>query len=63
MRRQQPVARWFHPVAPRCETLSATTPTAHIADLVTGTGGFATHQVSSLKRWLNRMKIRFSRLS
>jgi Fe-S oxidoreductase len=46
-----------------CETLSATTPTAHIADLVTGTGGFATHQVSSLKRWLNRMKLRFSRLS
>jgi len=46
-----------------CETLSATTPTAHIADLLTETGSFTTQPVSSLKRWLNRLKLRFSRLS
>ena len=46
-----------------CETLASTTPTAHIADLLTGTGSFTTQPVSSLKRWLNRLKLRFSRLS
>lgn len=46
-----------------CETLAPTTPTAHIADLVTGTGSFTSRPVSSLKRWLNRLKLRFSRFS
>ncbi|MCE1227217.1 MAG: (Fe-S)-binding protein [Geobacteraceae bacterium] len=46
-----------------CETLASTTPTAHIADLLTGTGNFTAQPVSSLKRWLNRLKLRFSRLS
>jgi len=46
-----------------CETLSSGTPTAHIADLLTETGRFTTQPVSSVKRWLNRLKLRFSRLS
>lgn len=46
-----------------CETLAHTTPTAHIADLLTGTGSFTTQPVSSVQRWLNRLKLRFSRLS
>lgn len=46
-----------------CETLAVTTPTAHIADLLTGTGSFTTQPVSSLKRWLNRLKLKFARLT
>lgn len=46
-----------------CETLAVTTPTAHIADLITGTAYFTTRPVTSLSRWLNRLKLRFSRLS
>lgn len=46
-----------------CETLAHTTPTAHIADLLTGTGSFTTQPVSSLKRWLNRLQLRFARLT
>ncbi|MDD2499567.1 MAG: (Fe-S)-binding protein [Geobacter sp.] len=45
-----------------CETLASTTPSAHIADLLTGTGTFTAQPVSSLKRWLNRLKLRFARL-
>lgn len=45
-----------------CETLAPATPTAHIADLVTGTGSFTTQPVSSLKRWLNRLHLKFARL-
>ncbi|MDK9718676.1 MAG: (Fe-S)-binding protein [Trichlorobacter sp.] len=46
-----------------CETLSDSTPTAHIVDLLTGTEAFTTRPVSSLKRWLNRLKLRFARLT
>ena len=46
-----------------CETLAPTTPTAHIADLITGTANFTTKPVTSSSRWLNRLKLRFSRLS
>lgn len=46
-----------------CETLATTTPTAHIADLLTGTGSFTTQPVSSLKRWLNRLHLKFARLT
>lgn len=45
-----------------CETLAATTPTAHVADLVTGATGFSNRPVPSLRRWINRLKLRFSRL-
>ena len=45
-----------------CETLASSTPTAHIADLLTGAGGFTGKPVTSLKRWLNRLKLRFARL-
>ncbi len=44
-----------------CETLAATTPTAHIADLVTGAAGFSNRPVHPLRRWINRLKLRFSR--
>lgn len=46
-----------------CETLAPTTPTAHIADLVTGTGSFTGKPMSSLKRWLNRLHLKFARLT
>lgn len=46
-----------------CETLAPTTPCAHIADLLTGTGSFTTQPVSSLKRWLNRLQLKFARLT
>lgn len=45
-----------------CETLAAQSPSAHIADLLTGTGSFTTRPVSSIRRWLNRLKLRFARL-
>jgi Fe-S oxidoreductase len=45
-----------------CETLSASSPTAHIADLVTGTGSFTTQPASSFTRWINRLKLRFARV-
>lgn len=46
-----------------CETLSSMTPTAHVADLLTGSGIFRSQPTSSFRRWLNRLKLRFSRLS
>lgn len=46
-----------------CDTLAPVTPTAHIADLVTGTAGFTDRPVSSLKRWLNRLQLKFARLT
>lgn len=45
-----------------CETLSRVTPTAHVADLLTRTGSFSDRPVSSFRRWLNRLLLRFSRL-
>jgi len=45
-----------------CDTLSAVTPTAHVADLLTGTAVFSTKPVSSAGRWLNRLKLRFARV-
>lgn len=44
-----------------CETLSTTTLTAHVADLLTGITNFSTKPVSSAKRWLNRLKLRLAR--
>lgn len=44
-----------------CDTLSTSTPTAHIADLLTGTPVFSTKPVSSAKRWLNRLTLKFAR--
>lgn len=44
------------------DTLAASTPTTHVADLLTGTSSFANKPVSSLKRWLNRLKLRFARV-
>lgn len=46
-----------------CETLAPRTPTAHIADLLTGTGSFTTQPVSSVQRWLNRLHLKFARLT
>ncbi len=46
-----------------CETLGRVTSTAHIADLLTGTGTFSTKPVSSRMRWINRLKLAFLRLS
>lgn len=46
-----------------CETLAPTSPTAHIADLITGTTGFTNKPVSSIKRWLNRLHLKFARLT
>jgi Fe-S oxidoreductase len=45
-----------------CDTLSAVTPAIHIADLLTGTADYPAKPASSAKRWLNRLKLRFSRL-
>lgn len=45
-----------------CETLSSVTPTAHVADLLTGTGSFSDKPAASLRRWFNRLLLRFSRL-
>lgn len=45
-----------------CDTLSASTPTAHVADLLTGTPVFPTKPLSSARRWFNRLKLRFARL-
>jgi len=45
-----------------CETLSNMTPTAHVADLLTSTGSFSGRPLSSFRRWLNRLLLRFSRL-
>lgn len=55
-----------HPVisscAACCDTLSASAKTAHIADLLTGAPVFSTKPVSSARRWINRLKLRFARL-
>lgn len=45
-----------------CDTLGEQTPTTHIADLLTGTDGLTTSPVPSLKRWLNRLILRFTSL-
>jgi len=45
-----------------CDTLSAVTPTIHVADLLNGTAVGSVKPASSAKRWLNRLKIRFSRV-
>lgn len=45
-----------------CETLSSVTPTAHVADLLTGTGSFSDKPAASFRRWFNRLLLRFSRL-
>jgi Fe-S oxidoreductase len=45
-----------------CDTLSVATPTAHVADLLTGGIDYLAKPVSSAKRWMNRLKLRFARL-
>lgn len=45
-----------------CDTLAAMAPTAHVADLLIGTIEGEAKPASSLKRWLNRLKLRFARL-
>lgn len=44
-------------------TLERLLPTAHVADLYAGETAFASKQASSAKRWLNRLMLRFARLS
>lgn len=46
-----------------CETIAASTPTAHVADLLCGVTEFSSKPLSSAKRWLNRLKLRFARLA
>jgi len=45
-----------------CDTLGSVTPTVHIADLLTGSSRFASRPLSSPRRWINRLLLRFSRL-
>lgn len=45
-----------------CDTLSAVTPTVHVSDLLNGAPAVSSKPASSAKRWLNRLKLRFSRL-
>jgi Fe-S oxidoreductase len=46
-----------------CDTLSNSTLTAHVADLLTDTPVFSSKPVSSARRWFNRLKLRFARLT
>jgi Fe-S oxidoreductase len=45
-----------------CDTLSVATPTVHVADLLNGGIDYLAKPVSSAKRWMNRLKLRFARL-
>lgn len=45
------------------ETICPHGPTTHIADLLTGQSNFSTMPVSSARRWLNRLKLRFTRFT
>jgi Fe-S oxidoreductase len=45
-----------------CETMTATTPTAHVADLLVGNTVFSDRPVSSARRWINRLKLKFARV-
>lgn len=44
-------------------TLERFLPTAHVADLYAGGAAFTGKKASSAKRWLNRLMLRFARLS
>ncbi len=45
-----------------CNTLSEVTMTAHVADLLTGRPVFSAKKASSARRWLNRFRLRCTRL-
>jgi Fe-S oxidoreductase len=55
------------PVVSSCaacsDTLAAATPAGHIVDLLTNTTNFSAKPLSSARRWLNRLKLRFERLA
>ncbi len=46
-----------------CDTLSEVTATIHLADILTGKIDFESKPVSSFRRWINRLKLRFVRLT
>jgi Fe-S oxidoreductase len=46
-----------------CDTLSGVTKTLHVADLLTGNVNFESKPLSSVRRWINRLKLRFARLT
>ena len=54
------------PVVSSCaacsDTIAAATPAGHVVDLLIGNTVFSTKPVSSARRWLNRLKLRFVRL-
>ena len=43
------------------DTLIAATPAGHVVDLLTGTPDFSAKPVSSAKRWINRLRLKFAR--